>query len=626
MLTRIEIKDFALIEQIVLEPGRGLLILTGETGAGKSILIDAIGALTGGRVARDMIRHGAAQASAEAIFQIDAGLMPAALLAQLGITPDAPDSPDAPDTPDSPDAPDAQDSRDAPDAQGQLGEPDAPDDPVREGSQAGSLELILSREISLSGKSACRINGRLVSLGLLREVSEYLIDIHGQHDQQVIFRVDSHLQLLDRFGGDTVTKAWQAYAEQLRLYQDCLKEMDSLGEDPAERARQLDLLSYQAQEIASADIRPGEEEQLSQRRRIVANGEKIRATLSEAYENLAGDSPQSLLAGLGEVMARLDAVTRRTQALAATGEKVAGAIDGLQDAAAELRSFLDGIDMDPEELERLDERLDLLFRLKKKYGGSEEAVLAYLRQTQERLDRLNGGEARYGQLLAEKERLEQELRQKAALLSQIRRQAGGHMEHLISSELADLGMKGVQFSVRFADLPDQPRHFNRTGMDQVEFLISANPGEPLRPLARIASGGEASRTMLAIKTILAQADRIPVLIFDEIDTGVSGRTAGKVGEKLLQLAQGRQIFCITHMAQIAAMADEHWLIEKSTDGSRTRTVLRGLDADQRESELARLLSGGVGDETARRLAGQLLIRSRQVRESGVHAGAGQPAG
>ncbi|MEA4888353.1 MAG: DNA repair protein RecN [Clostridiaceae bacterium] len=586
MLTRIEIRDFALIEQMTLEPDRGLLILTGETGAGKSILIDAIGALSGGRLSRDMIRHGETQASVEAVFNVGRALLPPELLEQLGLD----------------ETVNRRESKDS---------PDSSETPAAGGSD--NMELILSRELSASGKSTCRINGRLAPLSLLRDLSQYLIDIHGQHDQQVIFQVDNHLPLLDRFAGEPVVLAQKTYLAQLQQYQNCLREMAALGADPAERARQLDLLAYQVQEIEAAALLPGEDDRLNQRRKIVANSEKIRTALSEAYELLEGDDSRSIMAEMGQVAAKLELVARHTQALDSSGENIAVSLDKIQDTAAEIRNFLETSEADPGELERLDDRLDVLYRLKKKYGGSIETVLDFQKKADAKRRLLSDGEARYDQLTAQKEKIRGQLIHLAGLLSAARRKAANRMEALISAELADLGMKGVCFSVHFAELPENPEHFSRSGLDQVEFLLSANPGEPLRPLARIASGGEASRIMLAIKTILARADRIPVLIFDEIDTGISGRTAGKVGEKLLQISQGHQVFCITHMAQIAAMADEHWLIEKNSDGGRTRTLLHELNREQRESELARLLSGGIGDGTARQLADQLLSQAAQLK-------------
>lgn len=559
MLTRIEIRDFALIEKIVMEPGRGLLILTGETGAGKSIIIDAIGALSGGRISRDMVRHGQPAATIEAVFQIDPAMLPDSLAVDLGLDQD---------------------------------------------------DLILSREIAASGKSVCRINGRLTAMTALRELASCLIDIHGQHDQQAIFQVDRHLQILDHYAGDKVDQAKAAYLGLLGKYKACQKEINALGSDPAERARQIDLLRYQVDEITAAAVKPGEDETLTARRRILSHAEKILAALTESHERLSGDQGESVLMGIGAVLSSLDQVLRHADEIGGIAEAIRNAQDILQTAASDLRAACETFESDPGELERIDERLDILYRLKKKYGGSLQAVGVFLDRAAEKLDRLSGGEARYEQLLAEKAQLAQQLLAAARRLSEQRRQAATGMEGKIAGELADLGMKGVRFAVAFTDIGPDPAAFPEQGLDQVEYLLSANPGEPLRPLARIASGGEASRIMLAIKTILADVDQIPVLIFDEIDTGVSGQTAGKVGARLMQLARGRQIFCITHMAQIAAMADEHWLIEKQVQSGRTRTGLRQLLEEERQTELARLLSGGIADETARQLAAQLRLQAK----------------
>ncbi|HBP38096.1 MAG TPA: DNA repair protein RecN [Clostridiales bacterium] len=580
MLSRIEIQDFALIQKAVFSPGPGLLILTGETGAGKSILIDAISVLGGGRINRDVIRHGQDKASVTAVFQQADRYLPPELLSQLGFT-------------------DAQSGEDE--------------------------DLILSREILSSGKSICRVNGRLVSLSVLKDLSSCLIDIHGQHDQQAIFQTGTHLQLLDRYGAQSVEKPLQHYWAALREYQQCLQQMGELGQDPGERARQMDMLNYQVQEIDSARVRIGEDEQLALRRRVVANAGKIRAALEESYELLDGDSEETILAGLSQVLNRIDGAARSLPELSEPRDLLQETLYTLQNISGDLRKAQESVDCDPGELERIDERQDQLFKLKKKYGGSLRDVLDFGQKAKARLEQLVDGEARYAQLQAEQKAIRQSLLDLGQLLTAARRTAAAKLEQQITRELAGLGMKSVRFAVDFQATDSSSQHFPSSGLDQVEFLISANPGEPLKPLVRIASGGEASRIMLAVKSILAQADKIPVLIFDEIDTGVSGRTAGRVAEKLVQLSRGRQIFCITHLAQIAAMADAHYLIEKSAEGDQTRTRLRELGASDRELELARLLSGGVGDETARCLAEQLLQQAVQIKDSPAPAAADDAA-
>lgn len=571
MLTRIEILDFALIERAVIGPGQGLLILTGETGAGKSILVDAIGALCGGKVGRDMIRHGQDKACVEAVFSTPERYLPEELASQLG-----------------------------------LNEESAPDE---------GEDLILSREILSSGKSVCRVNGRLVSLSLMREISTWLIDIHGQHDQQAIFQTDTHLQLLDRYGSPIVSKAFQEYQAAYQIYQDILQELSEYGQDPSERARLADMLQYQTREIEAARIKPNEDEQLVQRQRIVANAEKIRQALADAYELLDGDSPQSVLASLGQVVSRLDQAARQMPELDETRSQVAESMYALQNTIGDIRASIESTESDPGELEKLNERLDQINRLKKKYGGSLPGIQQFYLQARQKLDQLNSGEARHSVLQQKKQQQQQALINLGGTLTELRKQAAANIEQHITLELADLGMKDIKFSVQILPADTASGQFMRTGLDRIEFLISPNPGEPLRPLVRIASGGEASRIMLAIKSILARADRIPVLIFDEIDTGVSGRTAGRVAEKLQQLSRGRQVFCITHLAQIAAMADTHILIEKNTAGGKTRTSLHVLDNVARESELARLLSGGVGDAAARSLASELMEQARSFRQA-----------
>lgn len=570
MLANLEITNFALIEQLNMEPGRGLLILTGETGAGKSILIDAIGALSGERMSKDLIRHGQSTARIEALFILNRNDVPESLAEEWGL-----------------------------------------DDTFNE---SGQCELVLSREMSDNGRSVCRVNGRLTTVTALRDVSASLIDIHGQHEQQSIFRIESHRRLLDRYGGEPVERALRAYTKELETLKAHISELNKLGKDPSERARQIDLLSFQVNEIERAQIKENEDEKLSERRNILAHAEKIRQALSEAYERLASDDQDGVLANLGSIVACLESVQHLTDTIQPVQQTVEGAQDMLQTVIGDLRRTLDTLESDPYELDQIEERMDQLFKLKKKYGGSLDAIHDYLEQASARLEQLSGGAEQYEALLKEKEKLTNIVLKRALDLRENRKAASLQMEKRIAEELADLGMSGVRFKVKITPIAVENQNFPPHGCDHIEFLISANPGEPLRPLARIASGGEAARIMLAIKTILSEVDSIPVLIFDEIDTGVSGQTAGRVGEKLRQLSGHHQVFCITHMAQIAAMADEHFLIEKTIAGGRTRTRMKKLDEDEREAELARLLSGGVADDEARKLAVQLRSKVRSPRD------------
>ncbi len=608
MLTQVEIHDFALIEQAVLEPGAGLFIISGETGAGKSILIDAIGALTGERVSRDVIRQGQSRARIEAVFSQPRTSLPLDWQVQLGLA----------------EAEDVQ-AVAGPAAAARQATGPGQEVTAREAGQAADTalvspvtqagpaaapddDLIVSREILASGKSNCRINGRLVPLAVLRQTVQYLIDIHGQNDQQSIFSPATHIQLLDRFAGDGLQAPLAAYQQAVVQWSNLQQQLHRLGQDPAERARQLDLLDYQIREISGAAIRPGEEEQLTARRRLLANREKIREALSDAYEQLSGSGDTAINARLARLHARLDFAARQSETLAGQRQLIESSLEQLQSAAAGLLDFLEDDGSDPGELVRLDERLDLFYRLKKKYGGDLASVQAYLSRATARREELADGEARFERLQKQQEKIARQISAQADTLSDLRQAAASRLQSQIMVELADLGMKGVRFAVKMEKTPLETGPYPRSGLDRVEFMISPNPGEPLKPLARIASGGEASRVLLAIKTILADVDAIPVLIFDEIDTGVSGRTAGRVAAKLKQIARRHQVLCITHMAQIAALADQHLLIEKQTDGEKTRTLLRSLDQEGRIRELARLLSGGIGDEAARQLAEQLLTQ------------------
>lgn len=555
MLSRIEIKDFALIEEAVIEPTGGLLIISGETGAGKSILIDAIGALTGGRISKDAIRHGQTKASVEAVFNDGASLLTVDLLESLGI-----------------------------------------DD----------NELILSREINEQGKSSCRVNGRLVSQSVLRQTAKYLIDIHGQNDQQTIFQQETHVLLLDRFGGQAIGNALKAWNKKLEECFTVKKQLQELGKDPAERARKIDLLKYQVDEIDAARIRPNEDEKLQKRKKILSSLERIQEGLTSAIEILDSDQATSVSANISRASGQLEFAARFSDEIRRCINDLNGIADQIATHAGDLRNLAEKYQSQPDELEKIESRLDLFYNLKKKYGGTLDAISDYLEKAREKLARLTDNEADFEKLSSHLNVKINELAFFGRQLYMSRRAAADLLEKRIAGELKDLGMKGVKFAVQIDHRVPTAENLNRQFCDQVYFMISANPGEPLKPLVRIASGGEASRVLLAVKTILADVDDIPVLIFDEIDSGVSGHTAGMVAEKLKQIAGRRQVMCITHMAQIAAQADQHIMIEKFSDGDNTHTKLTDLNLSQRQSEIARLLSGGVASETAHDLAAKML--------------------
>ena len=559
MLTRLEIRDFALIEHAVIQPGAGLNIITGETGAGKSILIDALGAVAGNRTGKDMVRSGRDKAVVEAVFQVSPEQLPPSLAESLEL----------------------------------------------EGE-----EIFLSREITAAGKTTARLNGRLVTASLLREVGTCLLDIHGQFDNQSIFSTEMHLSLLDRFGGSEMTKALDAYFDLFHGYSDCVHKIRERGGDSGERERRLDTLRYQLAEIENENPRPGEDADLTRRRKLAANIAHIIDSLQKSHLLLSGDEEYPAVAILSMAEAALEPAASGMDEAKEILQSVREARFTVESAALSLGRLMETIEDDPAELERLDKRLDTLFKLKRKYGGTIEAVMAYKDKAASEIAGAEKDREMLENLEKQRDALSGKLSAQAAVLHEIRARLAMGLSERICAELAALDMKSVRFHV---DISLQPagEGFGRRGCDMVEFLISPNPGEPLKPLARIASGGEASRIMLAIKTILADADRTPVLVFDEIDSGVSGRTAARVGERLSSIAVRHQVFCVTHLAQIAAMADRHLLIKKHTDGVTTSTVLEMLDEPMRREEIARLLSGGT------RLTEALALAAHLVEEAGT---------
>ncbi len=585
MLIHLHVQDFALIENLDLQPETGLSIITGETGAGKSILVDSILALLGGRMSRDQIRGGQSACRIEALFQLQPGVLDSELAEQLEL------------------------------ADLLAGNPQ---------------ELLLVREYNQNGRSVFRLNDRIITSATARRVSSALLDIHGQHDNQLIFDAGTHLDLLDRFASKPVALARQQWQAVLAEYNQCSAELAELGLEPAARARAVDMLQYQVNEIDAAQIKPNEDEQLQEQRRVRQNQERIVKALGEGTELLSAD--EGAVYSLAEALSRVDYIARYSEKLAKLRQPLTEALELSRTVAGELNDALQRIDLDPKALERIDERLDVLYRLKSKYGVGScatetnagtgvaavaptlERVLVYRQKAASRLAALLAGEKRAKELNAELARIQEHLISTGKQLHAARLAAAEDLAERITCELSDLGMKSVRFSVHFAELADKPP-FRSSGLDRLEFLLSPNPGEPERPLARIASGGEAARIMLAIKVILARADRTPVLIFDEIDTGVSGQTAIRVGEKLSALANGRQVLCITHLPQIAALADQHFLIEKQVEAERTRTSITALTNEGRLEEIARLLSGGTGAGQARSLALELLKSGEKFRQA-----------
>lgn len=556
MIQQLYVKDFAVIDRLDLEFGPGLNILTGETGSGKSVIVDAINVALGERAGMDAIRSGCDRSVVEAVLDVsNLGDEGRAVLEDAGLEP--------------------EDGR-----------------------------IIVSRELHRTGKSQCRINGRPSTVSLLKEITDRLVDIHGQHDHQSLLRAERHLDMLDEWCGEPAlrerTFVGEAYA-RLRALQSELRQLES---DQRERARTIDLYQFQIEEIRGADLQPGEDEELLADRTRLANAEKLHAAASMAYEAI-GDRTQDICA-----LDKLSEAVEALQDLAELDPQLQPAVEGLQsalyqveDAARELRSYRDAVEFNPERLEAVEERLDLIRTLKRKYGETIEEIVSYGQEIERKLDALMHSEERTEELIAEIDRAQSEAMDHARKLSEIRRKGGNEFAARIVKELESLSMPNALFEVS-----QEEREIDSTGIDKVEFLISANPGEPVKPLAKIASGGEMSRIMLAIKSVMASVDRLPTLIFDEIDVGVGGRTAEVIADKLEVLAGASQVLCITHLPQIASRPADHFQIAKEVSDGRTVVRVRRLSDEERVDELARMLGGAAPTETAVTHAREMLSR------------------
>ncbi|MDA8235219.1 MAG: DNA repair protein RecN [Clostridia bacterium] len=556
MLKGLYITNLALVEKANLEFLPGLNILTGETGAGKSMIIDAVNLVLGGRGSTELIRAGADKALVEGIFDLLEVELLGDKLAEAGL------------------------------------------EPEEDGT------LILSREISAAGKSICRINGRVAPLSVLKELGQYLIDIHGQHDHQSLLKPEKHLVLLDNFGDERFREIRNDYRELLKELKGVQGQLGVLRQNEQEKARLQDLLAFQRDELDGAKLRPGEDSGLEEEKNILASGEKLANLANEAYDILYSGSVKAnpVLEGLGRVRNLLREIAAIDKKVLEQAEIIENAYYQLEDAASQLLTYKEQVEFNPERLEEVEDRLSLLGRLKKKYGATLEEVLAYREQIASQLEDLRNSEVNAERLEKEISRLIPLVRETGAELGKVRRSMAAKLEEAVSRELADLGMPKVCFQVAFRPLAEP----GEDGLDEVEFLISPNPGEPLKPLAKIASGGEMARIMLAMKTILAAVDGIPTLIFDEVDTGVGGRAAQAVGEKLAVVGSHRQVICVTHSPQVASFADAHYCIIKEVQGERTRTRVDLLDDQQRVEELARMLGGSEITGLTRGHAGEML--------------------
>ena len=555
MLSVLHIENIAVIEQAEILFEGGFNVLTGETGAGKSIVIDAISAILGERTYRDVIRTGASRAFVSAIFT---GIAQSAWFEENAVPFEGP-------------------------------------------------ELQIQREIYADGKNVCRVNGRPVTVAALKKLGAHLINIHGQHDSQQLFDEDNHLPYLDAFAQDEAERS--SYREAFDAWQTVRREIQKLSMDEAEKLRLVESLQYQIEEIRAANLISGEEEQLKERRKVLQNAEKLSDCLLAADEALYGgdssDGAAGLLSNAERALSKVSALGNDMQALY---QKILDLMYSVQDAADELRAMRDDLSYSDGELEQIEERLDAIHKLKRKYGASVEDVLDYLAKSEQRLDEIAFASDRIEQLQKKQETLQKEAVRLGGLLHKKRQEAAGRMQAQICEELRQLDMPKIQFVCEFSE--QEP---SENGLDRVRFLMSANVGESLKPMAKVASGGELARIMLAMKQVLAQRDGVPTLIFDEVDAGVSGRAAQKVALKLWSVSKGRQVLCVTHLPQIAAMADAEFTVEKRVENERTFTSVIHLDEDGRQKELARLIGGSMVTETTLAGAGELLRLANEAK-------------
>lgn len=555
MLSVLHIENIAVIEQAEILFEGGFNVLTGETGAGKSIVIDAISAILGERTYRDVIRTGANRAFVSAIFtnipQYD-----------------------------------------------WFSENQVEFDPQ---------ELQVQREIYADGRNVCRVNGRPVSVASLKKLGGRLINIHGQHDSQQLFDEENHLTYLDAFARDE--QELEAYQQAFSAMQSVQREIQKLSMDESEKLRLVETLTFQIEEIRAANLVSGEEEQLKERRKVLQNAEKLSDALRMADEALYGgdssDGAAGLLSNAEHALSRVSTISADMQTL---HQKISDLMYSVQDAADELRAMRDDLSYSEGELEEIEERLDAIHKLKRKYGASVEDVLAYLAASEQRLDEIEFASDRIETLKKREAELQKETIRQGEILREKRLSAAQAMESCICDELRQLDMPKIRFVCEFT--PQQPM---QTGLDSVRFLMSANVGENLKPLSKVASGGELARIMLAMKQVLAQQDGVPTLIFDEVDAGVSGRAAQKVAYKLWTVSKGRQVLCVTHLPQIAAMADAEYTVEKRVENERTYTSVLHLDESGRKQELARLIGGSMITETTLAGAAELLRLAEEAK-------------
>ena len=547
MLRLLHIENIAVIEQADILFEDGFNVMTGETGAGKSIVIDAISAILGERAYRDMIRTGMHKASVRAVFDRVPKL-----------------------------------------------------DWFSENDIPYEDEITVQREIFLDGKNLCRVNGLPVSVSVLKKLGLQLINIHGQHDSAALFDENYHLSFLDNYACNG--KLLEEYAEKYRAMQSLKHEIEHLSMDEGEKLRRMETLKYQIDEISRAELTIGEDEMLESKRKLAQNAEKLADGLQAAAAGLDGDDDtEGAAAMLAQAERALSKIARFDDSLSRIHDLVADLMYQTQDAAEQVKDRIYSLSYSADELERIEERLDTIHRLRRKYGATCEDILAYLERAKKELDEIEFSDERMEQLQRKLQKAEQEACAVAERLREARKQAAVGLTERVLKELSDLDMKKVQFACQFTET-----ELSQNGADAVAFYMSANLGEALKPLNKVASGGELARIMLAMKNVLAERDHVPTLIFDEVDTGVSGRAAQHVAEKLRAVSKNKQVLCVTHLPQLAALADTHFLIEKNEHDGRTFTAVTPLDFEGRKRELARIIGGSSITETTLQSAAEML--------------------
>ncbi|MBF0709202.1 MULTISPECIES: DNA repair protein RecN [Bacillales] len=563
MLAELSIRNFAIIEAITVSFDRGLTVLTGETGAGKSIIIDAIGLLVGGRGSAEFVRYGTKKAEIEGLFHIEPEHPTVQKLEDVGI--------------------------------------EFTDDMV-----------VLRRDISNTGKSICRVNGKLVTLGILREIGQTLIDIHGQHEHQDLMQSDKHLTLLDQFGDRAISPALVEYRDIFQRYKKIQQQMKNLTENEQQMAHRLDLIQYQLEEISKAELSPNEDEELMEEKLRLGNFEKLFSALQDVYHSLHGDNKG--LDWVGLAMAQLESVTDLDEELQGYHEEVANQFYLLEETAGKLNTYRDQLEFDPARLDFVEERLNEIQVLKRKYGESVEEILEYAASIEDEVDELVNREDRVEELESNLKGIKADLTVEAENLTRLRKKVASDLVEAIHHELRDLYMGKTEFAIHFNDLNNKKESFHRSGQDDIDFMISTNPGEPLKELSKTASGGELSRIMLALKSIFSKHQGITSIIFDEVDTGVSGRVAQAMAEKIQRLSSGSQVLVITHLPQVAAMADHHLYISKEETGEgRTKTSVGNLSDEEQIEELGRMISGAEMTELTKKHARELLHQANQIK-------------